>query len=128
MKKSLIKKMVYAVLATACFSSPILHAAPQSENIDVTPDNKGTTPEELAAIYVLSEVCPSYGMANDDYQAGYAKLVKEYLPEESNPVDALNQRAKQKSFKKYLVEARQDAKKAGDAQNKDICKEITTIK
>lgn len=120
----LSKKILFTILSTAMLSSAVVHAESTAENIDVTPTDQGTTPEELAAIYVLSEVCPS----DDAFKTGYANLVKQYMPNTQDAVEALNQRAKQKDFKKYLTEARQDAKKAGDAQNQDICKEVTTIK
>lgn len=120
---------ISAVTLTSSFAYATTDSKTESENIDVTPDNKGTSPEELAAIYVLSEICPSYGLKNDEnYQTGYANLVKDYMPDESNPVNALNEKAQQKDFLKYIKEARKDAKKAGDTQNQDICKEITTIK
>ncbi|WEV48049.1 MULTISPECIES: MCR_0457 family protein [Acinetobacter] len=97
-------------------------------NIDVTPNQGGVTQEELAAIYVLSEICPGYGFKKDEaYQSGYAELVKENMPGIQDPVRALQIRAKQKDFKPFLTQARADAKKAGDNQNKEICKEITTL-
>ena len=98
-----------------------------SENIEVTPDHTSVTSEELAAIYVLSKLCKSYGFKDQQYKDGYAALVKENLPDEHDPVSALEHRAKQKEFKKYITEAEQDAKKAGDAQNKEICQEISTL-
>lgn len=130
MKNKFIKHLAFAFFSTTLLTSTALYAQTNdAENIDVTPDDRGTTPEELAAIYVLSEICPSYGLAsNQDYKTGYEKLVNQYLPNEKNAVESLNNRAKQKSFKKYLIEARNDAKKAGDSQNQDICKEIATIK
>ncbi|MBF7687539.1 MCR_0457 family protein [Acinetobacter rathckeae] len=98
------------------------------KNIDVTPQQGGVTDEELAAIYVLSELCTDYGFKKDPaYRSGYAELVKENMPGIQNPVNALQMRAKQKDFKPFLEQARQDANKAGEADNKEICKEISSL-
>lgn len=58
-------------------------ALAQNENIEVTPLQK-VTQQELAAIYVLSEVCPALIQDKDQtkFNQGYAKLAKEYMPAE----------------------------------------------
>lgn len=125
-----IKKVAFSIFATLALSTSLSHAAESNdlENIEVSNSDKGTSAEELAAIYVLSELCPQLGYQNSaSFKAGYASLVKEYLPNEQNPLGALNRKAKQQDFQNYLIEARKDADQAGDAQNKAICKEITTI-
>lgn len=101
-------------------------ALAQNENIEVTPLQK-VTQQELAAIYVLSEVCPALIQDKDQtkFNQGYAKLAKEYMPAEKDPVAALQALSKQKSFKPMLVEAQADAKKAGSQKNKAICQELT---
>ncbi|WP_324645654.1 MCR_0457 family protein [Acinetobacter sp. MD2] len=127
-------KFILAACAASFFCISMAQAKPQagsnttdSENIEVTPTQTSVTSEELAAIYVLSKLCKSYGFKDQKYQNGYAALVKENLPETHDPVHALEQMAKDKAFKPYLKEAEQDAKKAGDAQNKEICEEISTL-
>ncbi|WP_235985040.1 MCR_0457 family protein [Acinetobacter baretiae] len=124
---------------TACLMSSILLALPVSslyakatetedKNIDVTPQQTGVTDEELAAIYVLSELCSDYGFKKDpNYRSGYAELLKENMPGIQNPMNALQMRTKQKDFKPFLEQARQDANKAGEAENKEICKEISSL-
>ncbi|ESK40325.1 MCR_0457 family protein [Acinetobacter nectaris] len=129
------KRLITALFASlVMISVPTLASAKEKKsadnttNIDVTPNQGGVTQEELAAIYVLSELCPSYGFKKDPaYQAGYSELVKENMPGIQNPVHALEIRAKQKDFKPFLIQAREDAKRAGETQNKEICKEITTL-
>lgn len=124
---------------TAYIISGILFALPMSQlqakaagsddkNIDVTPQQGGVTDEELAAIYVLSELCTDYGFRKDAaYRNGYAELLKENMPSIQNPAKALQLRAKQKDFKPFLDQAKQDANKAGEAENKEICKEISSL-
>ncbi len=80
----------------------------------------------MAAIYVLSEICPNQVSSQKQFEAGYKKLVTEYLPKEKDPVVALNLLSKQSSFKSILDEAKSDAKKAGDAKNKAICEDVAT--
>ena len=132
----LIAKFILGVCSASLLCVSIAQAKPkdsssannaESENIEVTPDHASVTSEELAAIYVLSKLCKSYGFKDEGYKNGYAELVKENLPDERDPVHALEQRAKQKEFKKFIAEAEQDAQKAGDEQNKEICQEISTL-
>lgn len=126
MKLSMFKSLSLGLLTTALMTLSVTHAATQQdENIEVTPTQK-ITQQELAAIYVLSEVCPSLVKENDQFKKGYAKLAQEYLPQEQDPVSALQKLSKQKSFKSILAEAQSDAKKAGDVKNKEICQELTT--
>lgn len=122
----MFKSLSLGLLTTALMTLSLTHAATQQdENIEVTPNQK-ITQQELAAIYVLSEVCPSLVKENDQFKKGYAKLAQEYLPQEQDPVSALQKLSKQKSFKSILAEAQSDAKKAGDVKNKEICQELTT--
>ena len=126
MKLSMFKSLSLGLLTTALMTLSATHAATQQdENIEVTPNQK-ITQQELAAIYVLSEVCPSLVKENDQFKKGYAKLAQEYLPQEQDPVNALQKLSKQKNFKSILAEAKSDAKKAGDVKNKEICQELTT--
>lgn len=126
MKLSMFKSLSLGLLTTALMTLSVTHAATQQdENIEVTPNQK-ITQQELAAIYVLSEVCPNLIKENDQFKKGYAKLAQEYLPQEQDPVSALQKLSKQKSFKSILAEAQSDAKKAGDVKNKEICQELTT--
>ena len=92
------------------------------ENIDVT--QQSVTKDELAAIYVLSEVCPALVKQDDQFNAGYSKLLKDYLPNEKTPETALKSLVKQSSFKDALKQARHDAKTAGDKGNKQVCEDV----
>ena len=92
------------------------------ENIEVTQLN--VTPEELAAIYVLSEICPSLLKKQTGFETGYANLLKDYLPQEKKPVDYLSNLSQQGHFKAVLKQAREDAKRAGDQANLEICQDV----
>ncbi|MCO8044058.1 hypothetical protein NI467_01515 [Acinetobacter bohemicus] len=122
MKKTLFKTFSLCAISVAAFLGASAHAA--DENIEVTPV-QSVTPHELAAIYVLSEICP--GMVKDKakFNQGYNKLVAEYLPGQKNPVESLNQLSKQADFRHILAEAKTDAKKAGKKKNQVICDELT---
>ena len=131
MIKSIAHKFMIGLLCGSSLGISLAYAetpAEKSENIDVSPDHNSTTPQELAAIYVLSELCSSYGFDKEPgFKEGYATLVQENMPDEKDPVNALAQRAQQKDFQAYIREAQSDAKKAGEQQNKDICNEIVTL-
>ena len=113
-----------ALLTTLTFS--FSHAEEsKDENIEVTP-NQTVTQQELAAIYVLSEICPSLVENKDGFEQGYAKLVQEHMPEEKNAVDALAKLSQAKTFKPILAEAKLDAQNAGNDKNQEICQELTS--
>ncbi len=76
-------------------------AIAQEENIEVTPLQQ-VTQQELAAIYVLSEVCPSLVKEQNQFHQGYAKLAQEYMPKEKDAVAALSKLSKQKSFQRNV--------------------------
>lgn len=92
------------------------------ENIDVT--QQSVTKDELAAIYVLSEVCPSLIKQDEKFNAGYSKLLKDYLPNEKSPENSLKNLVKQSSFNDALKQARLDAKTAGDKGNRQVCEDV----
>ncbi|NNH01464.1 hypothetical protein [Acinetobacter sp. ANC 5414] len=126
MKSSMFKSLSLGLFTTAVMTLSVTHAAKQQdENIEVTPIQK-VTQQELAAIYVLSEVCPSLVKDDAQFSRGYSKLAQEYLPQEKDAVSALSKLSKEKKFKSILAEARTDAKKAGDSKNQEICQELTT--
>lgn len=123
MKNSLLKSLASFSLSAFAWTAGSAYAA--DEKIEVTPTPQVTN-QELAAIYVLSEVCPKLVKDEAKFNQGYAKLAKEYLPNEKSPVSALEKLSKQKSFAKILKEAQSDAKKAGKAKNTEICQELST--
>lgn len=125
MKLSMLKPLSLGLLTTAAMTLSMIHAATPDGNIEVTPLQK-VTQQELAAIYVLSEVCPSLVKDHAKFEQGYAKLAQEYLPADNNAVSSLAKLSQEKKFEPVLAEARNDAKKAGDAKNQEICQELTT--
>jgi hypothetical protein len=96
-------------------------------NHEVTPEQY-VTEEELAAIYVLSEICPNLITNQQDFSNGYQTLLEEYLPNIKNPVDVLQSLSQEQKFAPILAEAKQDALNAGDAKNTQICQELTTYR
>lgn len=125
MNLNVMKKVILAVCGSSLIAIGSAHAANKDENIEVTPLQQ-VTQQELAAIYVLSEVCPSLVSDQSQFENGYNVLVKEYLPQQKNPTEYLKSLSKEKKFKPILAEAQADAKKAGKAKNQEICKELST--
>ena len=95
----------------------------KDDNIEVTPI-QDVTSQELAAIYVLSDICPALVSDQKKFELGYKKLAHDYLSKEKNPVAALNALVKKPSFKSILDEAKNDAKVATKAENKAICEDV----
>lgn len=125
MNVNVMKKVILAVCGSSLIAIGSAHAANKDENIEVTPLQQ-VTQQELAAIYVLSEVCPSLVSDQSQFENGYNTLAKEYLPQQKNPTEYLKSLSKEKKFKPILAEAQADAKKAGKAKNQEICKELST--
>lgn len=117
---------VSLVMATLAFA-PTAFAQPAAkadlkENIEVT--QQSVTKDELAAIYVLSEVCPALVKQDDQFKKGYNNLLKDYLPQEKTPNTALQSLVKQSSFSEALKQARADAQSAGDKGNQKVCEDV----
>lgn len=125
MNLNVMKKVILSVCGSSLIAIGSAHAANKDENIEVTPLQQ-VTQQELAAIYVLSEVCPSLVSDQSQFENGYNTLAKEYLPQQKNPTEYLKSLSKEKKFKPILAEAQADAKKAGKAKNQEICKELST--
>lgn len=125
MNLNVMKKVILAVCGSSLIAITSAQAANKDENIEVTPLQQ-VTQQELAAIYVLSEVCPSLVSDQSQFENGYNTLAKEYLPQQKNPTEYLKSLSKEKKFKPILAEAQDDAKKAGKAKNQEICKELST--
>ncbi|MDM1757296.1 MULTISPECIES: hypothetical protein [Acinetobacter] len=124
---TLLKTLAVGILSTSFMAMPTAFAAnknadAQDENIEVT--QHSVTNEELAAIYVLSDICPKLVKDNDAFEAGYARLLKDFLPESADPAAEIKKLAKEKSFKSVLKEAQSDAKKAGKEANTGVCEDV----
>lgn len=123
MKYPLLQAMTLCAASAATLLGTSAFTA--NENINVTPTQQ-VTKQELAAIYVLSEICPSMVKDKSQFNQGYTKLVTEYMSGQRNPVASLNQMVQQNDFRSILAEAQSDAKKAGKKKNQVICNELTT--
>ena len=127
MKKHIFAQLSLSLLIMSSFAtSPVFAADKKSvaEKIEVTPISEDVTKEELAAIYVLSEICPSLIGKDLKFNKAYEQLVKAYLSNEDDAVDVLKKRANSKDFKAALKEARNDAKAASDDDNRQICDDV----
>jgi len=121
-----MKYPLLKTLTALTLSAFTLHV--YAENVDVTPSDNQVTQQELAALYVLSDICPSVidAKAQDKFEQGFGKLLKENMPQVKDPAQTLKALAQDPKFAPILQEAQADAKKAGDAKNLEICQELTT--
>ena len=126
MNNKLLKLL--STFALTASISIISHAADNSENIEQNIDISApsVSQEELAAIQVLHEICPALinKSEEDAFNQGFNRLITDYMPNEKQPVQALEQLSKSKDFQKFLSEARSDAEKAGDEQNRAVCADV----
>ncbi|CAM4281578.1 hypothetical protein MMP66_07035 [Acinetobacter dispersus] len=127
MKKNVFKTLGLSLLiASSALTSTAFAADKKSETekIEVTPMSDSVTKQELAAIYVLSEICPSLIGKDLKFNKAYDNLVKAYLGNDTKAVETLNKRVKGKDFQEALKEARADAKAASDNDNRQICDDV----
>jgi len=127
MKKHIFAQLSLSLLIMSSLATSPVFAADKktvADKIEVTPISEDVTKEELAAIYVLSEICPSLIGKDLKFNKAYEQLVKAYLSNEDDAVDVLKKRANSKDFKAALKEARNDAKAASDDDNRQICDDV----
>ncbi|WP_122898411.1 hypothetical protein [Acinetobacter sp. B51(2017)] len=120
-----MRRLALCFAAVVAVSCPV--ALAQNSNHEVTP-TQYVTEEELAALYVLSELCPSLVENKTAFEQGYENFVQSYLPELKQPLVALKHFAQQTQSAPILLEAQQDAKQAGTVKNREICQELTTYR
>lgn len=126
-QNKLVKLLSLGILSTSFAMSPFAFAEKQkpadtSENIEVT--QQQVTKDELAAIFVLSEICPKLTKKDDQFNSGYSQLLKEYMPTDKTPETSLKSLMKQSSYSPALKQARLDAKNAGDKENTAVCEDV----
>ena len=127
MKKHIFAQLSLSLLIMSSFAtSPVFAADKKSvaEKIEVTPISEDVTKEELAAIYVLSEICPSLIGKDLKFNTAYENLAQAFLANEKDAVKMLNKRAKAKDFQVALTEARNDANAASEDDNRQICDDV----
>lgn len=127
MKTNFFKQLGVSLLLISGVCSSQAFAADKkttTEKIDVTPTVDNVSSQELAAIYVLSEICPDLTHKNTKFDQAYENLAKSYLNNRTDAVTFLKKQVKNKEFKPILKEARADAKKASDKTNLAICNEV----
>ena len=107
-------------------SLPVLMLSPalaQDENVEVSPDS-GTTREEIAAIHVLSEICPQIIGKNKNFDAGYNRVLKDLLPGISDPVAAVKAYSQESDFQPLIKQAREEAARASSEDNRQVCLDV----
>ncbi|MBP6352547.1 MAG: hypothetical protein KA331_01865 [Acinetobacter sp.] len=127
MKKNVFASLGLSLLITATVIMPATYAAEKkssTEKIEVTPMADNVSDQELAAIYVLSEICPSLIGKDLKFNTAYENLAQAFLANEKDAVKMLNKRAKAKDFQVALTEARNDANAASEDDNRQICDDV----
>mgnify|MGYP003535175939 CR=1 FL=1 len=127
MKKNVFASLGLSLLITATVIMPATYAAEKKSNtekIEVTPMADNVSDQELAAIYVLSEICPSLIGKDLKFNTAYENLAQAFLANEKDAVKMLNKRAKAKDFQVALTEARNDANAASEDDNRQICDDV----
>ena len=116
---TLLKKITTLALATMI----TLPAFAAEENVEVSPE-AGTTREEIAAMHVLSEICPQIIGNNKNFNDRYVRVLKDLLPGISDPVAAVKAYSQDPEFQPAIAQAREDAARATAENNRQVCLDV----
>lgn len=123
-KSCSVAALVSSLFATSIYAVDAVNPVTVQDNIKVSDESTSTTQEELATIYVLSEICPNIIGNSKAFEQGYARLAKDYWPLKGDAVKGLKQRAQQQGFEKYLTQARQNANNMTAQNNREVCEDV----
>ena len=103
-------------------------AVSEEQQVNEVTLSQQATDEELAAIYMISEFCPSLleEQQQSAFEESFAKLVAEYLPKQPQALGYLKLLSSQQTFQPYLNQAKSDVAQAGDEKNRAICQDLVT--
>lgn len=124
------RRAVSVLLLSFSCSLGLAHAAKNTadkSNADSKVEFKNNLPvtqEEIAAVNVLNEICPKILGKNQNFDAGYRRLLGDLLPDFQDPVTALKALQDDQDYQQKLAEARQDAKKASVEDNREVCLDV----
>lgn len=113
------KSLSLILMTCLSFSS---YANTEEDTLDIAFSH--VTSQELAALAVIHELCPTLINVDKNYHNGFKLVVQDYLPDAKNPVAELQIRTKSAEYKDVMNEAYTDAKQAGDDANRAICEDI----
>lgn len=114
---------IFSILVLTFSSNLVLaqNTASQPTEAQLAP---AISEEEMAAIHVLAQICPKLVNDQQQWQQGYANILRDYLPGLKQPAAALQQLSQQPQFQPILRQAEETAQHEGDRKNRVICEEI----
>ena len=119
----MISKLFKTLTAISLSTLMAMPVFAQDENVEISPET-GTTREEIAAMHVLSEICPQIIGQNKNFDAGYIRVLNDLLPGISDPVAAVKAYSKDPEFQPAIQQAREDAARATSEDNRQVCLDV----
>lgn len=118
-------RIMATLLVSAVCSIGVAQAAKDAADSKVEfQNNLPITQEEIAAVNVLSEICPKILGKNPNFDAGYRRLLTDLLPDLQDPVTAIRALQDDQEYQQKMAQAREDAKKASVEDNREICLDV----
>ena len=93
--------------------------AAKPDGIEVSPTQQSSM-QEVAAIQVLSEICPQIIGKNKNFDTGYHLLLSDFLPGFKDPELALQALNENDDYQTALKQARDDAAHATRENNREV--------
>lgn len=105
---------------TKSASAKTTKTAAKPDGIEVSPTQQSSM-QEVAAIQVLSEICPQIIGKNKNFDTGYHLLLSDFLPGFKDPELALQALNENDDYQTVLKQARDDAAHATRENNREVC-------
>lgn len=116
-------KALCFLLSLILFTIPVLHA-----NSNLSTEEQNTiVKEELAAVQVMQEICPTYIGKNAKFDQNMQILISEYLKDYSDKSISLEKLASDSEYNILVEEARNALEDSSNEENKFACEEVLTI-
>lgn len=101
-------------------SDPAKSAKAGKDAIEVVSQQQSSM-HEVAAIQVLSEICPQIIGKNRNFDSGYHLLLSDFLPGFKDPELALQALNENEDYLKALKTEREEAAKSTRENNREVC-------
>jgi hypothetical protein len=118
-------------VTSKAMSKSVHTSSSNKTQVEVESDQgQGSSPEEIATVDVLKEICPEIIGTNNNknFSKGYNILIKHMLPSIKDPVAAVQAMHTDPDYMKIYDNARVSALKEKVEDNREVCLEVLHYK
>lgn len=117
--------LLMGTMGSTAHAAPAITKEPSTNKVELS-QSLPTTMEELAAVDVLREICPALlpSQQQPAFWQGMTALLKQLMPNLSNPLLALDSLKSDSSYQKLYQQASADAHAVKVTDNRAVCTDI----